>query len=270
MRLIDVGGIELEFHDLGSGDPVVFVQTALTADELVPLAEELVDLGGYRAIVYHRRGYAGSSPMDGDGSVTRDAAECRDLIAALGLSMAHVVGYSYSGAVGLQLAADAPERVQSLTLIEPPPVHVTSAVEFRAANARLLDVRHSQGPDAALDVFLSLAIGPNWRIELEQRLPGAAEQMLRDSTTFLDTDLPALLAWHFDAEHARQITCPVLHIGGTDSGPWFAEVRDLILSWLPQSEDVLISGADHSLTLTHTPELVGPLADFLTRHKISR
>ena len=38
----------------------------------------------------------------------------------------------------------------------------------------------------------------------------------------------------------------MLQISGSDSGPWFAEVRDLVLAWLPQTEDVLLTGADHS------------------------
>ena len=268
MRLVEVGGITLEVHDVGRGDPVVLVQTALTADELVPLADRLVDRGGYRAIVYHRRGYANSSPVQGPGSVVRDAADCRDLIVALGLGKVHIVGYSYSGAVGLQLAVDAAENVHTLTLIEPPPVHVPSAAEFRAANARLQEVRRARGPVTALEEFLGLVIGPNWRTEVEQRLPGAAKQMQRDTTTFFDTDLPALLSWRFDAEDAERVACPVLHVSGTDSGPWFAEVRDLVLTWLPQAEDVLLAGADHSLALTHTPQIADALADFLGRHPI--
>ena len=71
-------------------------------------------------------------------------------------------------------------------------------------------------------------IGPGRRREVEQRLPGAVEQMQRDTTTFFDTDLPALSTWRFDAEDARCVTCPVLQISGSASGPWFAEVRDLI------------------------------------------
>jgi pimeloyl-ACP methyl ester carboxylesterase len=268
MRLVDVGGIELEVHDVGVGDPVVLVQTALTADELVPLAEHLVARGACRAIVYHRRGYASSSPVQGPGSVVRDAADCRDLIDALGLGSVHVVGYSYSGAVGLQLAADAAEHVHTLTLIEPPPVHVPSSPEFRAANARLHEVRRVDGPDKALEEFLALVIGPDWRSEVEQRLPGAVDQMQRDITTFFDTDLPALLSWQFGAEDARRINCPVLQISGSGSGPWFAEVRDLVLTWLPQTEDVLLAGADHSLVLTHTPQVADALAGFLARHAI--
>ncbi|TGN64599.1 alpha/beta hydrolase [Nocardioides eburneiflavus] len=268
MPLVEAGGIELEVHDAGTGDPVVLVQTALTADELAPLAERLVARGAYRAIVYHRRGYTSSSPVQGPGSVIRDAVDCRNLIHALGLRKVHVVGYSYSGAVALQLAADAPEHVQTLTLIEPPPVHVPSSAEFRAVNARLLDVRRARGPGAALEEFLTLVIGPDWRTEVEQHLPGAAEQMQRDTTTFFDTDLPALLSWRFDVEDARRINCPVLQVSGNDSGLWFAEVRDLVRAWLPQTEDILLTGADHSLALTHTPQVADALADFLDRHAI--
>ena len=269
MRLVEVGDIELEVHDLGQGDPVVLVQTALTADELAPLSAHVVTRGPYRAIAYHRRGYAGSSPVHGPGSVVRDAADCRDLIAALHLDRVHVVGYSYSGAVALQLAVDAAEQVHTLTLIEPPPVHVPSSAEFRAANARLQETRRSHGPVTALEEFLGLVIGPHWRTDVERRLPGAPEQMQRDTETFFDTDLPALLSWRFDAEDARRVACPVLHISGSDSGPWFAEVRDLVLTWFPQADDVLLSGAHHSLALTHAVQVADALVDFLGRHPLS-
>jgi pimeloyl-ACP methyl ester carboxylesterase len=268
MRLVEVGDIELEVHDLGRGDPVVLVQTALTADELAPLAEHVVTRGPYRAIAYHRRGYMGSSRAQGPGSVVRDAADCRDLIAALHLDRVHVVGYSYSGAVALQLAVDAADHVHTLTLIEPPPVHVPSSPEFRAANARLLETRRAHGSVRALEEFLGLVIGPHWRTDVERRLPGATEQMQRDTETFFDTDLPALLSWRFDAKDARRVGCPVLHISGSDSGPWFAEVRDLVLTWFPQADDVLLGGADHSLVLTHTAKVADALVDFLGRHPI--
>jgi hypothetical protein len=42
MRLVEVGGMQMEVHDVGTGDPVVLVQTALIADEFVPLADHLV------------------------------------------------------------------------------------------------------------------------------------------------------------------------------------------------------------------------------------
>jgi pimeloyl-ACP methyl ester carboxylesterase len=267
--LIPVDGAELEVDDWGAGDPVVFIQTALTADEARPVATDSALQHGYRKIVYHRRGYAGSSPVRTAGSVARDASDCRALLAALHIERAHVFGFSYSGAVALQVAADSPEHVHTLTIVEPPPVHTPSAPEFRAANDRLMKARRSLGPQGVLDEFLSRLIGPNWRTDVETHLPGAVAQMQRDATTFFDVDLPALLAWRFGREDAHRIGCPVLHLGGSDSGPWFAEVRDLILDWLPQADDVMIDGGDHSLMLTHPQEVAAAFTRFASRYPIT-
>jgi pimeloyl-ACP methyl ester carboxylesterase len=249
-RIVEVEGTELEVSDWGSGEPIIFVQTALTADELLPLADEPVFEHGYRKVVYHRRGYAGSGQVEASRSIPQDATDCRALLKTLGLASAHIVGASYSGAVGMQLAAEAPECVHTLTLLEPPPVHTPSAPEFRAANERLVRSRHELGPAAALDEFLTMVVGPHWRQVVESLLPGSAAQMERDLVTFFDFDLPALLDWRFGPADARRISCPALHIGGSESGPWFAEVRELVLSWLPHAEDVVIDGAGHSLALT--------------------
>lgn len=265
VQCLELHDVMLEFHELGSGEPVVFVQTALIADELLPLASELPLADGFRRIVYHRRGYAGSSPVEGPGSIPRDAADCRALLAALGIERAHVVGLSYSGAVALQLAADAPECLRSLVLIEPPPVHIPSAGEFRRVNEDLLRTRRTRGAAVALDEFLAMVIGPDWRKEIEHDVPGASEQMERDLLTFFDTDLPGLFSWQFDHHDAARITCPVLHVGGSDTHRWFLEVRELVGTWFPQAQDIQIQGAGHSLALTHTPHVAQALADFLRR-----
>ena len=266
-RFVAVPDGELEVLDVGSGEPIVFVQTALTADELMPVADDPA-LGAYRRILYHRRGYAGSSPVDGEGSIVRDAGDCVALMAGLGVDRAHVAGVSYSGAVALQLAVDAPDRVQTLVVVEPPPTHVPSADEFRAANDRLIRQRQDAGPAVALRDFMDLVVGPGWRETAEGQLPGSVAQMERDVATFFDYDLPALLSWSFSRELARLIRCPVLHIGGTESGPWFAEVRSLVLDWVPHAEDVLLEGADHSLALTHSSPVARAMADFLNRHPL--
>jgi pimeloyl-ACP methyl ester carboxylesterase len=268
MRRVAVDGVELEVEVRGSGEPVLLIQTALVADELLPLASQSALADHYRVIYYHRRGYAHSSPVQGPGSIQRDAADARALLAAFGVGRAHIVGVSYSGAVALQLAADSPSCVHSLVLLEPPPVHVPSAAQFFTANAQLMQDYHAHGPVVGLDRFLTRVIGPDWRAAIERTLPGAADQMQQDTGTLFDTDLPALLAWRFGAEDARRITQPVLHIGGRESGRWFAEVRQLMLTWLPQAEDVVLAGADHSLALTHTAEVAAALVAFLRRQPI--
>lgn len=213
-----------------------------------------------------RRGRGHRRPLrQGPGSITRDADDCAALLAELKIDRAHVVGLSFSGAIGLQLVADHPNLAASLTLIEPPPAHTPSSAEFRAANDRLVASRQRHGPRVAVDEFLTMLIGPNWQHVTEERLPGSPAQMRRDSRTFFDTDLPALRDWRFTSADAARIECPVLYVGGTDSGAWVTEVRELMRVWLPHVEDVVIDGADHSLALTHTPQIAGALATRLGR-----
>lgn len=127
LKPITLGGVDLELEMLGEGEPVVVIQTALTADELRPLAQQIALSGGYQVIHYHRRGYAGKRPLLRPGSVAADAADCRALMEALNVEPAHVVGVSYSAAIALTLASTAPETVRTLTVMEPPPVGVPSA-----------------------------------------------------------------------------------------------------------------------------------------------
>jgi pimeloyl-ACP methyl ester carboxylesterase len=266
MGRIQVNGAGLEVVVRGVGEPILFVQTALSADELLPIARQPVLADGFQTIVYHRRGYGGSTAVDSAGSIVQDAADGAALLDALGIERAHVVGLSFSGAIAIQLASVAPMRVHTLTLIEPAPTHVPSAADFRAANVHLQAVRQGAGLGTALDQFLTLLSGPHWRTELEHSLPGSVAQMESDAATFFDTDIPALLEWQFTAADAGHITAPVLYVGGTDSGPMFAEVRKLMLEWLPQAEDVVIMGADHSLAISHPAEIAAALATFLQRH----
>lgn len=269
MRLVSIGEADLEVDVRGSGEPVMLIQTALTADEFLPMARQPTLEESYRVILYHRRGYGRSSPAVGPGSILRDARDCQDLLAVLGIESAHIVGVSFSAAIALQLAVTAPSRVHTLALIEPPPVYVPNAEEFIAANKELLKLHRTEGTSMALDNFLNRLMGPQWREDLETQLPGAVRQVERDAATFFATDIPALLSWDFDAKAARRINQPTLYIGGSESGPWFEAVHKLMSDWLSRSEDVIIAGADHSLTVTHPGQVARALTNFIARHPIT-
>jgi pimeloyl-ACP methyl ester carboxylesterase len=261
---VAVRDTELAVEVTGSGEPVVVIQTALDRDELRPLATRLES--GHQVVQFHRRGYGASGPAPGDPSVTGEAADCAALSRLLDLRPVHVVGASYSAAIALTLAATFPGLVRTLTVMEPPPVHVPSAAEFRAASTRLMSVHEERGSSAALDELQSMLVGPGWREVQERIRPGSVAAMERDAVTFLTSDVPALLSWAFGPGDARRITCPVLHVGGGASGPWFAEVREWVLALLPQAEDAVVEGAGHVLAATHTEEVTEIVAGFLARH----
>jgi pimeloyl-ACP methyl ester carboxylesterase len=263
-RLIGANAVDLEVADWGAGEPLVFIQTALTADELVPIATR-PELERFRKVLYYRRGYGASSAVEGPGSIARDASDCIALMDALRIRQAHLVGLSYSGAVALQVASHSPERVHTLTVIEPPPTHAPSGPEFRETCLQLIRDWEERG-DAALTDFLYTILGPDFVAKADELAPGAGEQMRRDATTFFDTDIPALLTWQFGRDDARRIGCPVLYVGGGESSNWFQEVHTLLMAWLPAAEDAVVQGAGHGLALTHAPLVAAALAAFLSRH----
>jgi pimeloyl-ACP methyl ester carboxylesterase len=260
---VEDGHIEVVVE--GAGEPVLLIQTALLAEELRPLCWQPA-FAGFRRIRMHRRGYAGSSAVTDVRPVTAEAADCVALLDTLDITQAHIVGLSFSSAIAMQLASDAPGRVRTLSLLEAPPVHVPSSAAFRAANDELAAHRAAHGAAAALDPFLGRLLGPEWRAEVERLVPGGVAQMTRDAATFFDSDTPALLSWTFGQAEARRYRGPVLYVGGSASGRWFDEVRDLIRDWFPHTETHAIEGADHNLALTHPADIAPVLADFLTRH----
>lgn len=70
----------------------------------------------FKCIVYDLRG-VGSSDITEDGYTTAEMArDALALLDAIGIDSAHVAGYSLGGAIGQEMALQAPERVRSLSL----------------------------------------------------------------------------------------------------------------------------------------------------------
>lgn len=160
---VPVAGGRLAASAEGSGHAVLVVQTALFVDELVPFTRQDLLRDRYRVITFDRRGYGLSSAVGAAASIDTDMRDCLAVLDALDAAPAHVIGVSYSSAVALELAGQAPAAVRSLTIVEPPPRHVPAAPEFLAANHHLLDLYQREGVTVALEAFMTMLAGSNWR-----------------------------------------------------------------------------------------------------------
>ncbi|WP_062465663.1 alpha/beta fold hydrolase [Demequina maris] len=265
-RAIDVGGAQLDLWESGPESdkpPVVLIGTALTADELLPVARLLASDLGRTVLAYRRRGYGTAGTVAGAGSIRLDASDLIALLDELEIACAVVVGVSYSGAVALQAAADHPERVERVIAIEPPPVQSASAAAFRVANTRLIAEYEHLGAPRAADRFLSRLMDPHWRLDVERMLPGAVAQVDADAETFFAADIPALLSWDFTEADAAKVTAPVLLVSGTASAHWFEEEIEAIRTWFTDVSHVSLANADHSMALTHPTEVESAVAGFI-------
>lgn len=270
MERVAVNGVELEFASAGSGEAVVFIHGAGIADTGLPLALEPALRDHYRMIWYRRRGYGGSTRIQGPVSIAQHAQDCRALLSALGVRQAHVVSHSYSAVVAVRLAVDAPEVVSSLALFDPTPLVVSDPEQFSEALRPIMDpimekYRAGDGV-AAVDGIFSWVFGPDWRAEVSRTVPGGPEQADKDAATVFESDLLPRQEWHFGTEEAAKITQPVLFLTGTESLPVFDEVRELLHRYLPQTEDDVMPGVNHLLHLRDPADAAARLASFLNRH----
>ena len=260
-----VEGGELEYTVRGDGEPVLLSHGSHVADAFLPLTGEPA-LDDYQLINYHRRGFAGSAAHDGPFSIADQAADALAMLRHLGVSRAHVVGHSYGGATALQIAHDAPEVVYSLSLLEPALLMVPSAEGVNEALGPSFERYESGDAAGAVEAFMQVIGGSEWRSQAARTVPGGAEQAEEDAATWFEVEAPALGEWQFDADAAGEISAPILYVLGSESGPFFVEGRDLVLTWFPQAEDEVIEGANHLLQIQEPRAVAEAIADFLAEH----
>jgi pimeloyl-ACP methyl ester carboxylesterase len=262
-------GTELEYEVSGRGEPVVFIHGAFIADTFRPLLAEPSLAGRYRLILYHRRGYAGSSRASEPVSVAQQAADCRALLHHLGVERAHVVGHSYGGIVALQLALDTPGVVHSLALLEPGLMVGTSAQGYRESLARGAERYREAGTEIVVDEFLQ-ARWPGYRTILNHVLPGAFDQAVADAETWFEREASGQLAWRFGEAEVRRIGQPTLSVlGGESDALWsrFGETHRLLLEWLPHAEGFVLPGTTHFMQIQNPRGMAEALAAFWARHR---
>jgi len=249
---------------------VVFIHGAFIADTFRPLLAEPSLAGRYRLILYHRRGYAGSSRASKPVSVAQQAADCRALLHHLGVEHAHVVGHSYGGAVALQLALDAPGAAHSLALLEPGLMVGASAQGYRESLARGVERNREAGAAVVVDEFLQ-ARWPGYRATLDRVLPGAFAQAVADAGTWFEREVSGQLGWRFGEAEAQRISQPTLSVlGGESDALWsrFGETYRLLLAWLPHAEGFVLPGATHFMQLEDPRGMAEVLAAFWARHRL--
>jgi pimeloyl-ACP methyl ester carboxylesterase len=149
-----VNGVELEDELRGSGEPVLLIHGSHICRSFVALLAQPALTERYLLIRYHRRGFLGSSRATGVVSVKDQAADARALLDYLQLPRAHVIGHSYGGSIALQLAADAPNHVHSLVLLEAALTSVPHWPAVRELNRVATERYHRGGWETAVDPFL--------------------------------------------------------------------------------------------------------------------
>ena len=266
-----VNGVELEYEVRGAGEPVLLIDM-LIADCFVPLLPEPALAGRYQLIRYHKRGWVGSTHTPPPMSIAEHAADAAALLEHLDVRRAHIAGHSTGASIGAQLALDRPEKVHTLTLLEPTLVSLPLGGAFLKAAGPVFEAYGSGDHSGALAMFMAAASGLDWdrcRALLEQRIPGAVTQSIKDADTFFGVELPAISEWTFGPEQAAAVRTPVLSMIGAETQPLWVEIAEFLRSALPEVEECTIDGAGHLLQIQRPEPVARGMATFLERHAMA-
>ncbi len=271
MQRASVNGVELEYQVTGSGEPVLLISPVL-ADGFVPLVPEPALAERYQLIRYHKRGWVGSTHTPAPVTVADHAADAAGLLEHLGVARAHVAGHSSGAAAAAQLALDRPETVHTLLLLELSLLSVPSGAAFLEAAGPAFEAYRRGDPEEALGLFMSVVSGEDratCRALLDDRLPGALAQAVKDADTFFGIELPALAEWSFGPEQAAAIRCPVLSVVGAGTQPLWVEVAEFLRSAVPQVEERVIDGVGHLLHVQRPEPVARAMGEFLSERPMA-
>ena len=256
MERVKVNGVELEYEVRGTGEPIVLLHGGLLCDENTPLAKEPALTDHFTVLNYHRRGFAGSDHPDEAATLEDQADDCVALMDFLGFKRAHIVGHSLGGAIAMQLALQAPDRVNDLVLMEPALMAAFAKLELEkqspaeaAESQRIFlegmqkvdDIYQTGDAQGALVAFLETRAGDAFRGVLDfLTATGEFQQAIADAGTFLTVEMPAAYAWDFTPAAAKRISCPVLSILGQHSPVRAQRVHEILTEWVPQTEPLVL------------------------------
>lgn len=252
----------------GTGAPLLLIGSGLTGwQSWIPHEERLVTtrLVSRAQLINVQLGLEGT-PLPSDYSVKLESRALAAGLEAAGMRGAiDIAAWSYGAFVALDYALDHPDRVRTLTLIEPPAFWVLDATGHMDEQSRRdreqLEALHAamrgDVSEDQLEAFMthvglappgrplrSMPQWPNWVKHRRSLLQG-----------------PAVFAHRDDAARLRAFDRPVLLVKGAGSTHFLHRIVDALGETLPNARVVELPGG-HAPHLVAMDEFIRILSDF--------
>jgi pimeloyl-ACP methyl ester carboxylesterase len=277
MPRIDVNGVRVAYAATGAGETVLLLHSSASSSaQWRPLTEILQ--ARWRVLAPDLYGYGQTDQRPGPASPgLADEAALADAVLAGSADRIHLVGHSYGGAVALRFAADLPERLLSLTLIEPVAFHLLRPAPKGALEHELF----REVAELAAEVTQAVAEGDGRRGMARfidywngdgawmQTRPDV-QSALALQTARVALDFRAVMSEPTWLEALRGIDAPALVLRGSASPGPTRRIAALIAQVLPNARLQTIEGAGHMLPLTHHEAVNAAIAQHLSRNTTAR
>jgi pimeloyl-ACP methyl ester carboxylesterase len=257
----------LAYSDYGGSGELVLMLPGMGAlrSEYRFLAPKL-NQAGYRAVAVDLRGHGESSVSWKTYDVPSVGHDILDLIEHLDYEAAHVIGTSFAPAAAVWAAAERPDRVRSLVLVNP---FVRTAKLNPIMNALFWLMLHNPWRVRTWAMYYTTLYPTRKPDDFEGYLNQLRENLAQPGR-FSAAEALAYSSRQPSAERLGQVKAPTLVIMGTKDPDFPDPVAEgKIIAEQTGGSLELIEGAGH-YPQTEMPEKTAPVVvDFLKRHPLA-
>ena len=252
-----VNNVALYYESTGSGPALLFVHGlgSSSRDWALQVPAFSAD---YHVITVDVRGHGRSSKPPGPYSVPLFAADIAALLHKLAAVPAHVVGVSMGGMIALQLAADTPQLLRSITVVNSGADLVPRTLRDRwALWERLLIARVLGPPGIGRRLAPRLFPKPE---QAELRAVFAAHWAENDPRAYLAA-MRGLIGWSV-TERLPQMATPALFVAADQDYTPLA-VKEAAVARMPQARLTVVNDSRHATPVEHPQQFNALVAQFL-------
>lgn len=263
MPRLPVKGIEVYYRDEGRGPAVVLGHSSsATGGQWWRLMERMRDR--YRLLAPDFLGYGKTPALDPGASLAESEIVVFESMIGLVDGPVHLVGHSYGGSVAARTALRHPQRVKSLTVIEPTLFHLLADAgeaeadrEIRGVATRVVDQVARGDREAAARGFIDYWVGPG---AFDAMDPKVRSEVTESMTKLTGEWRACFAAGQPTAADFAALTMPTLIVCAARTTLAARRTVEVLRRNLPNHDYGEIAAAGHMSPLTH-PDRVNPMVE---------
>ena len=263
MPRISIGDCHIHYERHGAGFPVLFISGlnghgAYWRDQVSAFAKS------FEVVLHDHRGIGQSDHTRTAYTVEHMAGDVVQLMDALGIAKAHIVGHSTGGAMAQVLALEHPQRLASVVIAAS---WTKADAYFRRLFALRREILMRLGPATYLQAATLLLYPSFWISRNNERLRQLEAQLL---ATFSPPEIvlsriDAILAFDRSSELSR-IRTPTLIVAAQDDVVTPAYFSEELARLIPGAEVKFFPQGGHCFTQVMSREFNQAVLPFLDAH----